>query len=164
MSFLTCQRTSVWRPQRDLQTHMPLMCSGALPWKSSRKSSQFSCQAHTSSESMSLAWGILVRGGGAFLTGSPDVSRHPWCLVGLSNSRAAAELPLPDLPAPDPPLFLPSSLPSLPSLQRFQIAQVARPNPSFLLVSGEASPTLILSKSCFFLLLVSSLNCLHSHH
>ena len=86
---------------------------------------------------------------GAFLTGSPPVSRHLQCGVGFLNSWPAGSA---FLHTSHPPLFLPRSLSSLLSLQRFQIVQVARSNPSFLLVSREARPSLALSRNCFFLL------------
>ena len=77
--------------------------------------------------------------------------RVAWCLPGagfLKSWPAGSAF----LHTSHPPLFLPQSLPSLLSLQRFQIVQVARSNPSFLLVSREERPSLVLSRNCFFLL------------
>lgn len=158
----TLGRKPPFRDQKDIFKHTcHRYCREVCPGSEVRRGCQSSCQVFTS-ESTYLprapAGGIPVGGFPYLLSSWEQVSRYR---AGLSEGWAGAVLRRSDLLVS---LFSLISLPNLPSLQRFQIIQVRRSNTSFLLVSSEARPVLVLSKGRFFLLLVSSVNCPHPRH
>lgn len=158
----TLGRKPSFRDHKEIFKHTcHRYCRGVCPGSEVRRGCQFSCQVFTSESTYlprSPAGGILVGGFPYLLSSWEQISGYR---VGLSDGWAGAGLRHSDLLVS---LFSLISLPNLLSLQRFQIIQVRGSNTSFLLVSSEARPVLVLSKGRFFLLLVSSVNCPHPRH